>query len=79
MGRKPDITRYDLLGLIMPEARVFSFDETCTILDVSHDTLLRLIRDKKIRAHRIPEKTGNWKISELAIRDYISAAESNAV
>ena len=79
MGRKPDMTRYDLLGLVMPEARVFSFDETCKLLDVSHDTLLDIIRSGKLRAHKIPEKTGNWKISELAIRDYISQASRKEI
>jgi excisionase family DNA binding protein len=75
MGRKPNINRYDLLGLVMPEARVFSFDETCVLLDISHDTLLKLLRNGKVRAHKIPANTGNWKISELAIRDYIASAE----
>jgi excisionase family DNA binding protein len=70
MGRKPDISRYELLGLIMPEARVYSFDETCKLLDVCPDTLRDLITEGKLRAYKVPEGTGNWKISELAIRDY---------
>jgi predicted site-specific integrase-resolvase len=64
--------RLQLLGIISPPSRVYTFGETMAILDVGEHTLLDLLHQGKLRGFRIPDtQWGRWKISEKAINEYV--------
>lgn len=69
--------RPTLLQHASPQARVYTLREACALLSTSENTVVKLLRTKKLRGYRIPDTPhGRWKISEQAIADYNAAREA---
>lgn len=72
-----DLTaRYNLLGIVAPQTRVFNMQEACALMAIGENTLRDMLVRGEIKGHKIPNRHhGRWHISESAMQAYLRQAE----
>ena len=67
-------TRKEENGARLDQLRLYTLSELEPILGVTHRTLQTYIKDGRLKGVKIGNR---WKVSEIALKEFLNAAQTN--